>query len=171
MHYALYIKCIMQYAICILYTMQQYAFIYIQDLLNDKDSYMQFNKSHISLITTFEHKKREEKGSVHCSFQASQVFSSSVLAVVSDGKSKSIFGLLSILFLLSRSSFRLGQGWDSTFGTWMCGTGTLGRAWGSSYWVCSWDWGGSRVVSVRHQLPQVLFYLYLFPESDRYYLV
>ena len=113
--------------------------IYIYDLLNDKDSYMQFNKSHISFITTFEHKKREEKESVHCSFQAGSItsFLSSVLAVVSAGKSKLIFGLLSIFFFLSRSSFRLGQGWDSTFGTWMCGTGTRGRAWGSSDWVSS----------------------------------
>ena len=105
---------------------------------------MQFNKSHISFITTFEHKKREEKESVHCSFQAWSFtsFLSSVLVVVSVGKSKLILVFSVFFFFLSRSSFRLGQGWDSTFGTWMCGTGTRGSAWGSSDWVSSWDWGG-----------------------------
>ena len=77
--------------------------------MNDKDSYMQFNKSHISLITIFEHKKREEKESVHFSFQAwsFKSFLSSVLVVVSVGKSKLIL-VFSVFFF---SCLDLRSGW------------------------------------------------------------
>ena len=66
--------------------------------MNDKDSYMQFNKSHISLITTFEHKKREESKCFLCSFQAWSITGFCHQFGFSVCWQTQIFGLLSIFF-------------------------------------------------------------------------
>ena len=59
--------------------------IYIYDLLNGKDSYMQFNESHIPFIT-FEHinnKEENECSKLGAGLEIFQVILSSGLAVVS----------------------------------------------------------------------------------------